>query len=172
MKKQRVGRIVPVAAVVILAVLAGLLFIGPNQSEAEEGVWAGRAKIRGLVFKRLNQMIALREQLNLTSDQKSRFRSLFLAHRQEIADMVEEMATLRQALKNEVLSDVPDETAIRRAASDLGESLGENAVRASRLLAEAKAVLTPEQLALLKEHRASRQEGFNEVLTLLREGEM
>ena len=62
---------------------------------------------------------------------------------------VRAMATKKRALRDAVLAEKPDEAAIRKAAADLGTTLGDLAVIASQAAGEAKLVLSTEQKQLI-----------------------
>ena len=56
-------------------------------------------------------------------------------------------------LREAVLKEPADEKAIRSAAKDLSKSIGDASVLASRVIAEARPVLTAEQVKLIRNFR-------------------
>ena len=76
----------------------------------------------------------------------------------------------KRELRDVVLAESPDEEAIRQVASELGASLGEAAVMASGFVAEARTILTPEQVDTLMSFKASKDEAVDELFGQLRQG--
>jgi hypothetical protein len=68
------------------------------------------------------------------------------------------------ALKELVLAETPDEAAIRKASTDLGNAIADAAVQASALAGEARSILTPEQVERFKEISRHRQKVFHETM--------
>ena len=83
--------------------------------------------------------------LNLSQDQKDRIKSIIASHKPEIADIVRETAAARKELAA-ALSNGADTLALK-AAYDKVSSAGWDRVQLrSRVQAEIKGILTPEQL--------------------------
>jgi len=106
----------------------------------------------------------LSEELGLTDDQRAALKDLIKTHRQEIKPMMKTLIAKKRALQELALGEDPDPGAIRQASADLGNAIAEAAVLGSSLAQKAKSILTPEQLARLREIRQNRQKAFDNSL--------
>jgi len=142
---------------------------------AEEGDWMlmlreqRRPLLRQLVSDRLEKLAELREELDLTEAQREQSREVVAKWRGDIAPAVDAVVEKKRALKAEVLVESPDESAIRQAAAEVGEELGNAALLASGFVCEARTLLSPEQLEHLRDFCASREEKWEEGMARLRE---
>ena len=109
------------------------------------------------------------DELELTGDQRVALKQLFKERRKDLRPLVEGVKAKGMALKELVLAETPDETAIRKASADMGNAIADAAVQASALAKEARSILTPEQLERFKEMRQQRQEVFRETMREWRE---
>ena len=144
--------------------------VAPVNSRAEKGdQWVPfrahiRPFLRELFIERLGNLFVLRQDLDLTEAQREQLREVASRWRGNIAPAVETAIEKKRALKVEVLTDSPEEQAIRQAATEFGEALGEAAVLASGFVCETRTLLSPEQQEHLKAFRESREEGLDELL--------
>ena len=81
-----------------------------------------------------------------------------------MAPLVQAVVSKRRALRDAVLADQPDEEAIRSAAKTLGNQIADAAVLASKVVAEVKEVLTPEQIEIIRQYQADRQTAVDKLL--------
>ena len=91
-------------------------------------------------------MLTLRSDLDLSDEQRDDIRQILLSHKQEIATVMKPVVEKRRALRDATLADHPDEHAIRAAANELGQAIGDAAVVGAKIKGEVHQVLTPEQL--------------------------
>jgi Spy/CpxP family protein refolding chaperone len=121
---------------------------------AEGGKGPGKWKenpLGRLIGGRLAALGELRQDVNLTAEQRQQLRKIVVSHRAAIADEANKLWQKRNALRDAVLAEKTDEEAIRKAADDLGKQIGEAAVKAAKLKQELAPVLTSEQRAKVKE---------------------
>lgn len=113
--------------------------------------------IANLIRSGVRRLVTLKSDLNLTDEQRTEIRETVKAHREALVPAIEEVMAKRNILRAAVLADNADESAIRAAATDLGASIGDAAVLASKVAAEVKPILTDEQKQILQDFRADRQ---------------
>lgn len=92
--------------------------------------------------------------LNLTQAQRDELRAVREAQRKDGEVLREQMRTARQGLREAMRADVPDEAAVRSAASAVAALEVDRAALRARAKGRFMAVLTPDQQALVKEARA------------------
>ncbi len=116
--------------------------------------------------KRQGKGQELQKQLNLTSEQKTAIKDTLKEHRNELITAIKPVVNARRALRQDVLADQPDESAIRADAEKLGKVMGDSAVTMSRVIADIKTKvhLTPEQEKTLKDFRAERDSDIDGLL--------
>lgn len=169
------GRLLKIGiGLVVLAIamvgLSGWAEDAPGNFRAEQGdSWVPfreqiRPFLRELVIERLGHLFLLRMDLDLTTVQREQLREVASRWRGTIAPAVEATIEKKRALRAKVLADSPDEHAIRQAATEFGEALGDAAVRASGFVVEARTLLSLEQQERLKTFRESREEGLDKLL--------
>jgi len=129
--------------------LGGTVAASAGLGEAPGKLW--QTPLGKLVTGNLGRWMTLRSEINLTAQQRSKIRDVALAHRAELAPLVQEAYAKRVDLRKAVLAEQADEAAIRKAAEELGKSLGNVAVAGAKLAGEVRPVLTAEQLKLLRE---------------------
>ncbi len=94
--------------------------------------------------------------LDLTDEQKESVKQITEAAKEKNKTAAEAVGEARKALQEAVVKG--DETAIRKAATNLGKVLGDKAVLKVQTMASIKAVLTTEQLKKLEELKAKMKE--------------
>ena len=97
--------------------------------------------------------------LDLTDDQKAQVKSIADSHQAEFKAAGEKIGTAREALRTLLQADAIDESAIRAKSVEVANAEADAAILGAKVHAQAKQVLTAEQLAKLKELQASRQGG-------------
>ncbi len=95
--------------------------------------------------------------LDLTDDQKTKVRTILKAHASEITAQVTAGKAARQALREAVLAEGVDETAIRARAADAAKIQADGAVLFAKIRAEIEPTLTPEQRDKVRTFHARRQ---------------
>lgn len=154
--------------VMVGLVVAGLGTIGiastPDASPGA-GRWPGANTPLGrMISGNLGRLMVLRSELNLSDEQRSQVRDVLVRHRSEIASTVQAVRAKRLALRDAVLAESADEAAIRAAAAELGEQIGNAAVKASKLKAQVAPILTDEQRTLIVEFMADRDQAIDRFL--------
>jgi Spy/CpxP family protein refolding chaperone len=117
-----------------------------------------------LIHQRLGKWLELKDELGLTDQQRDAIHEILRNHRDELRPAIKTVIEQHRVLRNAVLADDAEETAIGNAATDMGTAIGDAAVVASQVAREVKAVLTPEQLTKLREFRADRQDAVDELM--------
>jgi Spy/CpxP family protein refolding chaperone len=116
--------------------------------------------LRGAV----RQLVMLRTNLNVTESQRTQIHNAVRAHREEILPIARKLAARRQALREAVLAESPNEEAIRAAADDLADTIGDAAVLASKVVAEVKPILTEKQKQTLGQFHQDRRDAVDHFL--------
>jgi Spy/CpxP family protein refolding chaperone len=100
----------------------------------------------------------------VTAEQREKFRDMLAEHRTEIVGVAKPVVEKRRALRDAVLADHPDESAIRSAANDLGKAIGDAAVLAAKVKPEVSKVLTSEQRDKIKQFRTKNDKAVDEFI--------
>lgn len=143
------------AALIGFSVLAGGAALA-GKGEAAAGQRLMDTRLGKLVMGRAGRAATLRSELNLTDTQREAIKGVIQSHKKEIAKVAKPVMEKKRALRDAVLAETPDESAIRKASSELGNSLGDAAIELARVKAEikAKANLSSEQLKKSSQFRA------------------
>lgn len=179
MKRRGFFHWVGILAVVALAAWGVVRVVYAAQGPSDgRGAWGGRGmglhagfggeRGRGplgrLVRANVGRLITLGAELNITDEQREQLKAIVHAHRDETAQVVQKLVEKKQALREAVMAQPADEDAIRAASNDLGKAVGDAAVLGSKIIAEARGVLTPEQLELIEQFLAEHDKSVNEFL--------
>jgi Spy/CpxP family protein refolding chaperone len=125
-----------------------------------------------LIRGQIGRWMVLRSELDLSADQKQQIRSILESHKAEILQVLRPVVQKRQALRNAVIAPNADEAAIRAAADDLGHSIGDAAVLASKLRQQIAPILTDQQRQKIADFRThsdqSVEEFFNKMSASVR----
>ena len=101
-------------------------------------------------------MIALFGELDLSDDQKDQIHAVLEAEREVIGAVIRPLVEKHRVLRDTMLVDGVDESAIRAAAAGLGAAIGDAAVVAANLKEQIRPILTDDQRAALQEFHAER----------------
>lgn len=107
-----------------------------------------------LILGNLGRLMVLRSELNVTDQQRQQIVETLKAHKSEIAREAEQVWRKRNALRDAVTADAPNEKAIRKAADELGAAIGDAAVVAAKIRGEVAPVLTDDQKELIEKCHA------------------
>jgi Spy/CpxP family protein refolding chaperone len=107
-----------------------------------------------LIRGEIGRWMVLRSELDLTSDQKHQIAAVLQAHKSEIVQAVQPIVEKRRALRDAVIAPNPDEKTIRADADDLGKSIGDAAVLASKIRQQIAPILTDDQKHDISEFRS------------------
>jgi len=110
--------------------------------------------VKKLIVGHLGRLLILKSKLDVTQEQKDKVSSIVKSHLNEIVPVAKTVLESRKALREAVLKQPTDEKAIRSAARELAKAAGDASVLASRVIAEARPVLSPKQQQLILSFRA------------------
>ena len=148
---------------ILIAMLVAVLLLGaaPVPSRAAEpvkdddGVQFASRPLARLIMGNIGRFLVLRSELNITDEQRKKIAAEIKSHKDEIGPIANEVFAKRQALRDAVLNKPGDQQAIMAAANDLGKAIGDAALLASKVVAQVKPMLTPEQQERIKNFRMS-----------------
>jgi len=142
----------------------------------EKHVGEGRAHF----LKGAEERERFHDELGLTGEQKIKLVQITLNHRSRIVLVIQDVANAAGGLQRHVHADIPDRDALMAAAARFGDAIGYAAAVGVELMADAKEVLTTEQVDLLKsyinhhldqhlEHARNLPAKFHELIDFLDE---
>lgn len=94
------------------------------------------------------------QALDLADAQQTQVKAILQAHRDEQQAVGEKMRAARKALNDAIAADTFDEAIIRTKAADVAALEADSAVLQAKVYAAVYALLTPEQIAKLKQLRS------------------
>jgi Spy/CpxP family protein refolding chaperone len=103
-------------------------------------------------LKRAEERERFRSELDITGEQKIKLIQIALDRRARIVQAIQDVSNAAEELRKQVHADIPDRGILMAASAGLGDAIGSAAVVGAEFMAEAKSVLTTEQLDLLKSH--------------------
>ena len=101
--------------------------------------------LRLLVIGNLGRLLILRSELDLSDEQLAQIDQARARHRAELAKTLTELVKRRRALREAVVAEPADPSAIRLRASEVGQCSGDTAVMMAQVVREVRGILTPEQ---------------------------
>jgi len=113
-------------------------------------------------------MMVLQSNLNVTPDQREQLADIMLSHRGEAQPLAQGVVSSAKNLRYKVIAEKPVESEIRAAADELGKAIGDAAVLASKGVGDARTVMTPEQLALIKQFIADEDQAHEKFAAELK----
>jgi len=125
----------------------------------------GNKPLGRMIRANLGRLITLKAELDITPEQKAAMKHIVEKEKQNFVPIIKQVVESRRALRQAVMSENSDEYLIRKAAEELGQAIGEAAVTGSRVVAEAKMLLTPEQVKLLEAFQAARESSVDKWLS-------
>ena len=117
---------------------------GDGTVEALTQNGAGRP-LRQAMRQTIKKLHELRGDLDLTPEQKRDVAMILKEHSSEIIRCIEDIYEAHKALRQAVTASNGSESAIRRAAAQLGRAIGEGSVLRAKVRREVRAVMTAEQ---------------------------
>lgn len=141
---------------IIAAVVVGLSMCGLGAAAAPRALSGDAAghPLRMFLQGQVGRLMTLRSELDVTPEQRAAIQKIVVEHKSEIATVAKPIVANRRALRDATLAKDTNEAAIRTAANDLGKSIGDAAVLASKLKGEASKVLSPDQMKKIEVFRA------------------
>lgn len=157
---KRTVVIVVVVAAIGLATLGVAWAVGP-EGDAES---MRPAKLAQMVRSRVARMVVLRDEMDVTAEQRAELRGIFQEHRAELRPAMLEILEHKRALRAAVTAEQPDEALIRAEADALGDAIGDAAIVMSQVTGEAREVLSAEQLQMLQDAMTENREAVDEFI--------
>jgi len=151
-----------VAAVTLLAAAPAARAADPMPGPAWRSTPLGK-----LISGSLGRMMVLRSELDLTDEQRTQVVSVLREHRVEIGQAARNVVRGRRALDTAVTAGATDEPAIRKAASQLGEAIGDAAVMRASIRAQLRPILTEQQVERIDRFRSDQQQAVDQYLEKL-----
>lgn len=151
-----------VALVVVLVGVGVTQAVGYAQETAED---CRAARMMKMLRGQLARAVELREELDLTEEQRGQLKGIAMAHRDELRPLMGDVLTHKRALREAVLAEEIDEAAIRAEAEALGEAIGDAALAMAEVGAEMREVLTDRQLELIRESAEEREAAAEQLLS-------
>lgn len=137
----------------LIGAMVGMMGVAAAGTPAFVGAHGGcfaKGPLGRMISGNLGRLMVLRSEVNLTDAQREKIKAVVVAHKPEILAEAKAVVEKRSALRNAVLTETPDEKAIRKAAEELGREIGNAAVLAAKVKGEVAPMLTDEQKALIK----------------------
>jgi Spy/CpxP family protein refolding chaperone len=121
--------------------------------------------LRRFISGQIGRLITLQSELNLSDDQKTKVKAIVVSHKTEIAAVIKPLVEHKRAIRDAMLAkDGTDEAGIRAATDAMAKSLGDAAVLGAKIRAEARTVLTPEQMKKIGEFRTQFDAGIDGLI--------
>jgi Spy/CpxP family protein refolding chaperone len=164
------GRVMRTRTIVIIALTIGLAAMAAGtwavQSTPQHiGKFFSDTPMKRLIMGKIGRMLVLRSELNVTAEQKKKFKEILVNHKGELAPLARTVVDKRHALRDAILAEHPKEAAIRAAAKDLSKTIEEASMMASKLISEARPLLTSRQRESIQRFMAGNDKAVNEWLT-------
>ncbi len=96
-------------------------------------------------------------ELDLSDDQKAQVKSIHESHQAEFQAAGKKVGAAREGMRKLLEADTLDESAVRAKSVEVAAAEADAAILGAKVRAQTLQVLTSEQLAKLKELRASRE---------------
>ena len=152
--------------------LAGAAFLAggaaaestPARAASVDQEGPSRGPLARFIHGQIGRLMVLKADLAMTDEQRDQLRGILKNHRDELVPVIKQVAGKREALREAVLAETPNEESIRGDAAELGKAIGDAAVVFSRVAGQAKTVLTADQLAKISEFRQDRAARLEQFL--------
>lgn len=155
-------------ACAVLGLLGVAVAAGPaGAADAKGATWeqAVHSPLGKLITGQIGRLLVLRSELNLTAQQREKIHKVLAEHKGELVKDMKNVFEKRAALHKAILANQPDETAIRKAADELGHAIGDAAVVGSKVAGEVKPILTDEQRQLIKKFCVESHQAVEKFFT-------
>jgi len=155
-----------VIGVVVAALLVtGTVTVALAQADDADGCAMTTRPIARLLKGHFGRIKQLRQDLNVTAEQRGEIKGIVSEHKQELREAAGEVIAAKRALREATLAENPDEAKIRAAADTLGDAIGDAAVIGSKVAGDARGVLTSEQIAMLEQARVDGEAAVDQWLS-------
>ena len=116
---------------------------------------------------RMGRWLVLQSELALTDQQRMEVLNILKTHAGQIAEVARPLVRRLRALREAIRADEVDEKKIRAAAGNLTQAVGDAAVLAARIRAQAAKVLTEDQIERIDDFHTTRDGQVDKVLEKL-----
>jgi Spy/CpxP family protein refolding chaperone len=110
------------------------------------------AECRAHFLKRVEERERFHNELSLTGEQKFKLIQIALDRRARIVQSIQDIANAAGGLRKQVHTDIPDRGSLMAAAAGFGDAIGNAVAVGAEFMADAKEVLTTDQMDLFKSH--------------------
>ena len=155
--------VIIVLAIGLAAMAAGTWAV--QSTPQHIGKFFSDTPMKRLIMGKIGRVMVLRSELNVTVEQKKKFKDILVNHKDELAPLARTVVEKKRTLRDAILAENPKEATIRAAAKDLSKTIEEAAVRASKLVAEARPLLTSKQTESIQRFVDGNDKAVNEWLT-------
>ncbi len=155
---KRSGLIAAIIVTAIMVTAAGSAWSFHGGDSGEGGPF------KKLLTGHMGRLLVLKSKLDITDEQREKIKGIVKSRKGEIAPVVKDLMEKRYRLRKAVLDEPANEAEIRAAAKSLSGSIGDAAVVAAKVIADARPVLSPKQRKLLREFRSDMRAGTMEWL--------
>ncbi len=170
MSRRKLWIAVGVVSVLGAGVVTGVVGMQAALGAAEQAVspklpaFMAERPLGRMLTGGLQRLRQLHDELDVTPEQREQIKAVLQAHRGEIVEVAREIRDEHRELRSVVEAEGVDEAAIRQAAAELGEALGDAAVLHAKIRGEVVTVLTPEQVAKLEACRREFDDHIDRAL--------
>lgn len=137
-------------------------FVGPSMASQPSAPPDADAlclpPVARLIAGNIGKFLVMRSELGITREQRAKIASEVAAHRDELKPLAKTLLEIRQAMREAVLAEQRNEEAIRRSAADFGKAIADASVVGSRIVADARKNLTPEQVERIRQFILDRDQ--------------
>jgi|WetSurMetagenome_2_1015567.scaffolds.fasta_scaffold260295_2 Spy/CpxP family protein refolding chaperone len=152
-----------VAGALIALLTAGILGVSLSAAaEADESQFCSPPVVR-MALTKLARLVVLKSELGITNEQRGKIKGIVKAHRDELTGAASDVMSKKKALREAILAN--NEDSIRSASTDLGKTIGNASVAFSKIVAQAKPVLTEEQIKKIHDFATGNEKLEKEWLT-------
>ncbi len=149
------------------ALLWGLAAAGPVRAGGGPEALLERRPVLEAIVGNWGKLVELRKTLDLSPEQKVKFRELFKSRKPEVLKVVRAVRDGRRKVLAKVRAETPDEAGIQGAVAAMTRPLTEAALLRARIRREAMAILTPTQRgqvdAFISQAQSSADEALQEL---------
>ena len=155
----------------VLLLALALPIMGLAQPRGYSGAhrgWKNKDTLRSplirLIWGNIGRRITLNAELNLTDEQRAEIRAIVQKYRKDLRPATQKIFDAKRALRKAILAEPLNEAAIQKASQDLGKAIGDASVLLSKLVAEVRPVLTPEQIETIRKFSRERDNAVDRWL--------
>jgi Spy/CpxP family protein refolding chaperone len=160
MSRRKVWLVIGAVVLLAGATATGLVGIHAARAAATQATGTdllppelGARPVGKLFRENLGRLRALRGELGVTPEQREQIKTVLQSHKEEIVTVAREVREQHKQVRRAEKSEPLNEAAIRQAATNMAQSLGDAAVLHAKIRREVMAKLTPEQVKKIETFR-------------------